>query len=454
MTNLPATTNLKDMLIKGAPKEVDSDMFAKWMDKEDKLARFREKFHFPTLGTLPCDTKGDPDSKVIYLCGNSLGLKPKQADVYMKEQLDNWGNWAAFMHFHGRIPAALADQPAKKITASIVGANSVDEVTIMNGLTVNLHLLMSSFYKPEGRRRKILIEDHAFPSDRYAVQSLLAMKGVGEDNLIVIRPRTGEDLIHTEDIENLLDDIGDEVAMILMSGVQYYTGQKFQMERITNAGRRAGCVVGWDLAHAVGNVRLNLSDWGVDFAVWCSYKYLNSGAGGIGGCFVHQRHHNNMPTHYEGWWSNKQETRFEMREKIDPAIGAESFRLCNPPPWLAALNLASMEIFEEAGMELLLEKQVLLTGYMEYLLTNRLVPHHLKVITPQDPQNRGAQLSLVFTTGLQKIHSFIETRGVVCDVRDNVMRVAPAPLYNSFADVRRFVDILEEALRVNKEEKY
>jgi len=425
---------------------MDSEDFADFMDNEDPLRRLRDKFQFPTLGSIPCETTGDQDSPCIYLCGNSLGLKPKLADVYMKEQLDNWGEQGVFMHFNGRIPAALADQPGKEITASIVGAKSAAAVTIMNGLTVNLHLLMMAFYQPSGKRNKILIEDHAFPSDRYAVRSMLRMKGVGEEGMLLVKPRKGEDTIRTEDILDMIEANKDDIALVMLSGLQYYTGQKFEMDKITRAGKQAGCMVGWDLAHAVGNVELKLSEWGADFAVWCSYKYLNSGAGGIGGAFVHESHHRDMPPHLEGWWSNSQETRFEMRDKVDPAIGAESFRLCNPPPWLAALNLASLEIFQEAGMEAILTKQFLITGYLEHLLTTRL-GKHLKVITPKDTNQRGSQLSLVFNCDLNAVHKRIENKGIICDVRyPNAMRIAPAPLYVSYKDVLQFVDILQEAL--------
>ena len=368
----------------------------------------------------------------------------------MGEQLANWGEQGVFMHFNGRIPAALADQPGKEITASIVGAKSVSSVTIMNGLTVNLHLLMMAFYQPSGRKNKILIEDHAFPSDRYAVRSMLRMKGVGEEGMLMVKPRKGEETIRTEDILVIIDRNKDDIALVMLSGLQYYTGQKFEMDKISRAGKQAGCMVGWDLAHAVGNVELKLSEWGADFAVWCSYKYLNSGAGGIGGAFVHERHHGDMPPHLEGWWSNAQDTRFEMRDKVDPAIGADAFRLCNPPPWLAALNFASLEIFQEAGMEAILTKQFLITGYLEHLLTTRL-SNHLKVITPKDTNHRGCQLSLVFNCDLNAVHHRIQSRGIICDVRyPNAMRIAPAPLYVSYSDVLRFVDILQEALEFCK----
>lgn len=364
----------------------------------------------------------------------------------MKEQLDNWGQTAVHMHFNGRIPAALADQPGKEITAEIVGARDVNEVTIMNGLTVNLHLLMIAFFRPEGERTKILIEDHAFPSDRYAVRSLLRVKGLGEESLVVVRPRRGEETLRTEDILATITEHKSSLALVMLSGVQYYTGQKFDMEAITRAGREAGAVVGWDLAHAVGNVELRLTDWEVDFAVWCTYKYLNSGAGGVGGAFVHRRHHSSLPSHLEGWWSNKQQTRFEMREKVDLATGADAFRLCNPPPWLTAINFASLEIFREVGgMSPLLTKQVTLTGYLEHLLLSRL-SDQLRLITPRQTKDRGCQLSIAFNRDINTVHQNIERQGVICDVRGNVMRIAPAPLYNSYLDVWKFVNILENAL--------
>ena len=380
------------------------------------------------------------------MCGNSLGLKPRMVDQYMKEQLDNWGQTAVHMHFNGRIPAALADQPGKEITAEIVGARDVNEVTIMNGLTVNLHLLMIAFFRPEGERTKILIEDHAFPSDRYAVRSLLRVKGLGEESLVVVRPRRGEETLRTEDILATITQHKSSLALVMLSGVQYYTGQKFDMEVITRAGREAGAVVGWDLAHAVGNVELRLTDWEVDFAVWCTYKYLNSGAGGVGGAFVHRRHHSCLPSHLEGWWSNNQHTRFEMREKVDLAPGADAFRLCNPPPWLTAINFASLEIFREVGgMSPLLTKQVTLTGYLEHLLLSRL-SDQLRLITPSQTRDRGCQLSIAFNRDINTVHQNIERQGVICDVRGNVMRIAPAPLYNSYLDVWKFVNILENAL--------
>jgi len=358
--------------------------------------------------------------------------------------LDNWGKWAVFMHFNGSLPAAEADLPGLTSMSRIVGA-SPSEVALMNGLTVNQHLLLLAFYKPTQARYKILIEDHAFPSDRYAMRSQLRLRGLSEDGLLLVKPRQGEDTIRTEDILEIIAKEGHNIAVVMLSGIQYYTGQRFDIPTITAAGQKAGALVGWDLAHAVGNVELRLHDWNVDFAVWCTYKYLNSGAGGIGGAFVHSHHHANMPDHLEGWWSNKTATRFEMRDVIDPAVGAASFRLSNPPPWLTSLNKASLEVFDEAGMDNIIEKRDLLTGYLELLLDKRLAGK-MRIITPRDHNQRGAQLSMVFYKDLNMVHDYIERRGVLCDARSDTIRVAPAPLYNSFTDVWNFVNILERAV--------
>jgi len=415
------------------------------LDEKDSLSYLRNQFVFPKLGTIPCETTGDPEEDCIYLLGNSLGLKPKVADKYMSEQMAAWGDKAIFMHTSGRVPAAYADQPPKQLIARIVGARIGSEVTVMNGLTVNLQLFMLAFYSPNNNKNKILIEDHAFPSDRYAVRSLLRVLGIPESRMLLIKPRAGEHSIRTADIVELIKAEADELALIMLPGVQYYTGQKLDMKTITRCANDLAIPIGWDLAHAAGNVELRLHEWGADFAVWCSYKYLNSGAGGISGAFLHEKHHANPPNHLQGWWSNKQETRFEMRDVVDPGTGAESFRLCNPPPWLTTLHLASLEIFDKVGMDNLLAKQFLLTGYLERLLRERLADK-LDILTPSDPSQRGCQLSLVFSTEAGTVHKQLETKGVICDVRGRVMRVAPVPLYNSFNEVWRFVDILHQTL--------
>jgi len=421
-----------------------SPELAEHLDSTDELKDYREQFVFPTLETLPRESTGDQSQKCIYLLGNSLGLKPKNADKYMNEAMDMWGRRGIYHHTSGRIPASYSDQPCKPLVAKVVGASDPSEVTIMNGLTVNLHLLMLAFYKPNGDRNKIMIEDHAFPSDRYAARSLMKVLGVDESRLIILKP--GKDgLFKTSDILQEITAEKKNLALVMLPGVQYYTGQKLDMESITKHAVDLGIPVGWDLAHAVGNVKLELNAWGADFAVWCSYKYLNSGAGAIAGAFLHSKHHGKVPSHLEGWWSNKQETRFEMRDVLDPAVGVECFRLCNPPPFLAALNLAGLEMFDEVGMEKLLNKQELLTGYLEYLLTIRL-KDHLDILTPKNPQERGCQLSVVFRKDVSQIHGKLENHGVVCDTRGKVMRIAPVPFYNTYTEVLRFVNILTDII--------
>jgi len=335
----------------------------------------------------------------------------------------------------------------------------------MNGLTVNLHLLMISFYRPATNRYKILVEGQCFPADRYAVRSQIALHGYNPDTaLIILSPRTGEHTLRTADILQCIEDNGDSIALILFSGVHYYTGQKFDMEAITRAGHLKGCIVGFDLAHAVGNVKLELHQWDVDFACWCSYKYVNSGAGGISGIFVHEKMNDRKAPHLHGWWGNKDSTRFEMREDIDLAEGAAGFRLSNPPPFLSCLNLASLEIFQQTSMEELLDKQFLLTGYLETMLNHywsetcahennnrynsNFTKTYVKVITPHDPKQRGNQLSLMFNFNVGDILKELERRGVICDIRlPNVMRVAPAPLYNSFYDVYFFIQTLKKVIQ-------
>jgi len=421
----------------------ESVEFANCLDEQDELREYRKEFVFPKLGSIPKETFGDPEQDCLYLLGNSLGLKPKTADRYMQEQLTSWGEKGIYMHTSGRVPACYADQPCKAMIARIVGARLYSEVTIMNGLTVNLHLFMLAFYKPIGNRNKIIIEDHAFPSDRYAVVSLMRVLNVDPERLILLRPRSGEHCLRTEDIIATIHKEKDEVALVMLPGVQYYTGQKLDMEKITRFCVDSSVPIGWDLAHAVGNIQLQLHNWGADFAVWCSYKYLNSGAGGISGAFLHERHHANPPAHLQGWWSNKQENRFEMKQDCEPSSGAESFRLCNPPPWLAALHLASLEIFDKVGMRKLTSKQHLLTGYLEYLLKKKL-KDEVEITTPSDPEQRGCQLSLLFKADVTAVHSMLESKGIICDLRKNVMRIAPVPLYNSFYDVWKFVETLKE----------
>jgi len=449
---------LKDTLLNLAAEfrvDICTQEFALRMDQIDPLLEFRSLFNIPLMKDLLCvDVDVDGEEEIIYLCGNSLGLKPKKANVYMQSVLDSWAKLGVLSHFNGDFPAALSDLMVKDSLANVVGALP-EEVICMNGLTVNIHLLLVSFYQPTESRYKIIIEDHAFPSDRYAVISQLELHGYSEQNgLIILKSQPGEHHLRTEDICSAIEENGASVALVFLSGVHYYTGQKFDIEAITRCGQKQGCVVGWDLAHAVGNVELKLHDWNADFATWCSYKYLNAGAGGISGIFVHQRHHSKNPK-LIGWWSNKHETRFEMKYHADVAPGADAYRMSNPPPTLIALHKAGLEIFETAGIERLLEKQYLLTGYLEYLMDRLNIEEGsgsnnkklLDIITLRDPQQRGCQLSVTFSIPLEHIHQRIEKMGVLCDIRlPSVMRLAPVPLYNSFNDVYRFYKILEKLI--------
>lgn len=455
------STSPADVLRQLASKhgsDVFSEEFALWMDTQDPLRPLRERFAYPKKGTLSGvdPTLVDPTEDCLYLCGNSLGLKPRSADKSVMEQLNVWGDIAVEMHFEGQLPAALCDRYGREGLGRLVGADP-ECVVLMNGLTVNLHLLLVSFYKPTNTRYKILIEGHAFPSDRYAMASQAELRGYNPKDVVVeLIPRSGEQTLRTEDILKVIKEQGPSIAVVCLSGVQYYTGQKFDMGRITKEAQEQGCLVGWDLAHAVGNVRLHLDDWGVDFACWCSYKYMNSGPGAIAGAYVNKRHNDRLAPHLEGWWSNKDTTRFEMRETCDSAPGVDSFRLCNPPPILVSIVLASLEIFDEAGMDRLLEKQYLLTGYLELLIKSHFSSCQMRmpsatIITPEDTEARGCQLSLIFSFPLEQVHQELKKRGVLNDIRrPNVMRVAPVPLYNSFHDVYLFIRTLSEVFEICK----
>ncbi|CAH1773025.1 unnamed protein product [Owenia fusiformis] len=327
----------------------------------------------------------------------------------------------------------------------------------MNGLTVNLHLLLVSFYRPTAKRHKVLLESRAFPSDHYAIESQIRLHGYDPaTSMVCLEPREGEHILRTEDILARIASEGDEIACVLFSGIQYYTGQVFDMPAITKAGHEKGCYVGFDLAHAVGNIELQLHDWDVDFACWCTYKYLNTGAGGIAGAFIHKKHAKNDFPKLSGWWGHKMDTRFNMDNKMDLANGAHGYRVSNPPPLLCATLEASLKVFNETSMSALREKSKLLTAYLEMLLDEHYPrptpanPHsrpYAEVISPRDPDQRGCQLSIMFSVSLKNVYTELEKRGVVCDVRKPyVIRIAPAPLYNSFKDVHRFVQLLGDSL--------
>lgn len=412
--------------------------FAEEMDKQDPLASYRGEFHIP---------KHSDGSETVYMCGNSLGLQPRRTTEFVQQELVDWQNLGVEGHFHAKNPWMPYHEFLTDTTARMVGAQS-NEVVVMNSLTVNLHLLMVSFYRPTAERYKIVIEDNAFPSDQYAVRSQLKFHGYDpEEGLIVLKSRSGSPVIPTEEILELIEREGDSIAMIMMGGVNYYSGQAFEMQKIASAGHAKGCVVGFDLAHAAGNMHLKLHEWDVDFAAWCSYKYLNSGPGGIAGVFVHEKHVNNFDLpRFAGWWGHDKDSRFKMPDDYIPIATAEGWQLSNPPILALASLRASMEIFDEVGMAALREKSVKLTGFFEFLLKEYVDELGINLITPEDPNQRGCQLSLQTTRNGRMLFDKLTEKGVICDWREpDVIRCAPVPLYNSFVDVWRFVEILRNA---------
>jgi kynureninase len=413
------------------------------MDARDPLAQYREQFHFP---------KAPDGSDSVYLCGNSLGLQPKNAREYVEQELEDWKSLGVEAHFRGRHPWLSYHRTLTDQTARLVGAKPV-EVVEMNTLTVNLHLMMVSFYRPTKARYKIIVEGGAFPSDQYAIKSQIAFHGFDPATaLIELTPRPGESLLRDEDIHAAIEREGPSTALILLGGVNYSTGQAFDLAGIARAGHTRGCVVAFDLAHAAGNLVLQLHDADVDFAVWCSYKYLNGGPGCTAGCFVHERHAQRMDLpRFAGWWGHDENTRFRMGPEFHPMRGAEGWQLSNPPILALAALRASMELFDRAGMEALRGKSVSLTGYLEFLLDQKGLDHQGKaavsIISPRNPEWRGSQLSLSIRGHGREIVDRLRERGVVCDWREpDILRVAPAALYNSFTDVFRFVEILAQVL--------
>ena len=412
--------------------------FAVAMDARDSLACFRERFFIPK-------TKSGDDC--VYLCGHSLGLQPRTAGSYLEQELRDWAELGVEGHFHAKNPWMPYHRLLAEQTATLVGAQSA-EVVVMNSLTVNLHLMMASFYRPARDRHKILVERGAFPSDQYAVKSQIRFHGFDPASaLIELTPRDGETCMREVDIESLIEREGDSIALILLGGVNYATGQAFDLAGITKAGRRKGCIVGFDLAHAAGNVPLELHDWGPDFAVWCSYKYLNGGPGCVAGCFVHERHARawELPR-FAGWWGHDENIRFEMGPEFHPMEGAEGWQLSNPPILALAALRASMEIFSEAGMDRLRAKSVALTGYMEFQL-GQLASPKFSIITPSEQERRGAQLSIRLPSEGRKLCERLTAVGVIGDWREpDTFRVAAIPLYNSYQDVYRFVQRFSAAL--------
>ena len=408
--------------------------FALSLDAKDELRKYRDKFH------IPLQKNGEEH---IYMCGNSLGLQPKRTKEFLNQELEDWATFGVEGHFHAKNPWMPYHEFLCESYAKIVGAKPA-EVVAMNTLTVNLHLMMVSFYKPTEKRYKIIIEGDAFPSDIYAVESQIKHHGLSpETSLTKLRPRDGESTIRTEDIAAIIEREGEDIALIMLGGVNYYTGQVFDFEKITKFAQAKGINVGFDLAHAAGNIKLELHKWGVDFAVWCSYKYLNSGPGSVAAAFVHERHHSTNLNRFAGWWGHNKEDRFKMLDRFNPIQSAEGWQLSNPPILSLAAIRASLSIFDELGMDKLVAKSKELTNYLLYLL-NTTDTDRIEIITPEE---RGCQLSIRVKNGNKNLFDAITEKGVVADWREpDVIRVAPVPLYNSFKDVFNFYSILKEEL--------
>lgn len=404
--------------------------FALEQDQQDELAQYRDQFHHPVIN----------DKDVLYFTGNSLGLAPKAAKSYVEKELDDWAKWGVEGHFHATNPWVSYHELLTPASAHIVGANE-SEVVCMGSLTNNLHLLFVSFYKPTAQRFKIISEAKMFPSDRYLLETQARHHGFTPDEAIIeIAPRDGEHLIREEDILAAIDEHKDELALVFFGGVNYFTGQLFDMEKLTIAAHNAGALAGFDLAHAAGNVPLKLHDWNVDFAAWCTYKYINSSAGNVAGLFVHDKHGNNTDINrFGGWWGHNKERRFLMENTFEPMAGAEGWQLSNAPVMGMAILKSSLDIFQEVGMERLRKKSLKLTAYLEYVFNNvidKLPNIQLEVITPVDPEQRGCQLSIKLVGTDKKFFEALTDAGVITDFREpDVIRLAPTPLYNSFKDI-------------------
>jgi kynureninase len=411
------------------------ESFAHLLDAGDPLAAYRDRFCIPMHDGQP----------VLYFCGNSLGLQPKSARALVEQELDAWAQLGVEGHFKNDNPWYSYHELFRESGARLVGAQP-GEVVMMNSLTVNLHFMLTTFYRPKGARRRILIDEPSFPSDRYAVLSQIQMHGLDpSEALLTVGPREGEHLLREEDIEATLESHGTEIAVVLLNGVNFFTGQYFDLPRLTAAAQRHGCVVGLDLAHAAGNVPLRLHDWNVDFAVWCSYKYLNAGPGAVAGCFVHERHGQNLALpRLAGWWGNDPATRFRMQLELSftPRAGADGWQLSNPPILALAPLRASLDLFDEVGMEALRAKSLALNAYLDFLL-DQAGPGRFTPITPREPHRRGCQLSLRVHQHPRESLKKLAEKHVVADFREpDVIRVAPAPLYNSFYDVWQLTQTL------------
>ena len=414
--------------------------FAQQLDAQDQLSHYQNEFSFPQVN----------GKNVIYFTGNSLGLQPKRAKTYVDEVMNDWANLAVEGHFYAEKPWWDYHERFANPLSKLVGALP-SEVTVMNTLTVNLHLLMVSFYRPTATRYKIICEEKAFPSDQYLFQSQVNFHGYAtEDAIVEVKRRDGEHNIRLEDVLAKIDEVGDELALVLIGGVNYYTGQVFDMKAITEAGHRVGAYVGWDLAHAAGNIELHLHDWQVDFAAWCSYKYMNSGPGNASGCFIHEMHHSNSELpRFAGWWGHNKERRFKMEPQFDPIQGADGWQISNLPVLSLAPYLASVELFAEIGMDALIAKRNTITAYLEFVLReiDREVHGNFEIITPSNPSERGCQLSVFLHGEGRSLFDYLMKNGVIIDWREpNVIRLAPVPMYTSFEDIYRFGQILKNGI--------
>ena len=414
--------------------------FAQQCDQEDKLYKYQEEFIFPKV-------KGE---KVIYFTGNSLGLQPKRTKAYVDEVMNDWANLAVEGHFYADKPWWDYHERFANPLSKVVGALP-EEITVMNTLTVNLHLMMVSFYNPTPKRYKIICESKAFPSDQYMLQSQVAFHGLKPSEAIVeLHRREGEHNIRLEDVLQKIEEVGDELALVIIGGVNYYTGQVFDMKTITEAAHKTGAFVGWDLAHAAGNVKLELHDWGVDFAAWCSYKYMNSGPGNASGAFVHKKHHSDKSLNrFAGWWGHNKERRFKMEPTFDPVNGADGWQISNMPILSLAPYLASCDMFDEIGMDALIEKRDKITAYLEFILheVEKEVGGNFEIITPSNPSERASQLSILLHGEGRNLFDYLMENGVITDWREpNVIRLAPVPLYCSFEDMYNFGQILKAGI--------
>ena len=414
--------------------------FAKQLDAQDELKAYRSEFIFPQHN----------NKNVIYFTGNSLGLQPKRTKKYVEDVMSDWANLAVEGHFYAEKPWWDYQERFAEPLSKIVGAKP-SEVTVMNTLTINLHLLMVSFYRPTKTRYKIICEEKAFPSDQYMFQSQVQHHGYdAKDTIVEIKRREGEHNIRIEDIIEKINEVGDELALVLIGGVNYYTGQVFDMKAITEAGHKVGANVGFDLAHAAGNIKLELHDWNVDFAAWCSYKYMNSGPGNASGCFVHEKHHHTNLPRFAGWWGHNKERRFKMEPNFDPVHGADGWQVSNLPILSLAPYLASVEMFAEVGMDKLIKKRDQITAYLEFILHEidaEIPGTEFEIITPSNPTERACQLSVFLHGQGRNLFDYLMKNGVITDWREpNVIRLAPVPLYCSFEDMYNFGQILKEGI--------